>query len=102
MLSDSGLSIIRELKDFFNNRAFVIIFEPQFDRVIGLQFFMSFPSFERNIITKLLCDAVNTQLLQLCFQEFNIKGPATLHSFFYVLYGMPSGPGAESAHVFST
>ena len=80
-----------------------MIFESQFDRVIGLQFLislMSFPSLGRRVIMDSLCDGGREPIAQLYDHAFMMYGPVMLHSFLYTLYGIPSDPGAESAHVF--
>ncbi len=71
--------------DIFKTNALVIIFESQFDKVIGLQFLislLSLLSFGNHVITNSLCDTGYISVVQLCFQEFRINGPTMHESFF--------------------
>ena len=80
-----------------------MIFESQFDRVIGLQFFMSFtsfPSLGNSVIMDSLWEGGWEPVAQLYVHAFRMYDPIMLHNFLYTLYGIPSEPGAESAQVF--
>ncbi len=69
-------------------RAFVIILASQFERVIGLQFFMSptsFPSFGSKVIMDSLWEGASIPVSKLYFQELRIIGPERSQNFLYTL-----------------
>ena len=89
--------------DNFKARAFVIIFLSQLDKVIGLQFLISFMflhSFGNSVMIDSLCEGGISPFTQLNFHASRVIGPAIIQIFLYTLYVIQSDPGAESEHVF--
>ena len=79
----------------------VHIFMSQLVRDMGLRFsiaVLSFPFFSRSVMTEYLCEFGSLPISVLFCHTLSISGPSKSQWSLYILYGIPSGPGALSSH----